>query len=92
MFPLCYSIENGKFVLNDIENIVVENFVGIEKTNELLSEMEKLYEKSTFHDFFVFSIDKSQIMPSTTEVLFRSKDANTFIKYEEQNGLFNIRT
>lgn len=45
-----------------------------------------------FTIFFVFSIDKSQIMPSTTEVLFRSKDANTFIKYEEQNGLFNIRT
>ena len=54
MFPLCYSIENGKFVLNDTENVVVENFVGIEKTNELLSEMEKLYEKSTFHDFFLF--------------------------------------
>lgn len=54
MFPLCYSIENGKFVLNDTENVVVENFVGIEKTKELLSEMEKLYEKSTFHDFFCF--------------------------------------
>lgn len=64
-FPSIYSIENGKFVLNDTKNEVVKNFGGTEKVNELLSEMEKLYEVSKFHDFFSSSIDKSQILLST---------------------------